>query len=259
MPVAAQGEFLDRYYLAYRPLREIPRKHFIWEILLAGTVLLFPTHSVAQIGIGSGLRADRPARSLKSLRDQNVVKQRFDFSCGAAALATLLLYGFGEEVTERQALVDLFSLLSAEEKEVVNKEGFSLLHLQRVAEARRYNAQGFRLQPEQLSLLGGPVIVFIQPRGYKHFAVLRGVRGDRVYLADPSRGNIRMPTYRFLEDWVGDDGKGIIFVVEPESGLPSSSMPLNLVESGLSKPEILTAREMLAVGNPLVRLPGVWK
>ncbi len=192
---------------------------------------------------------------MKDLRDQNLVKQRFDFSCGAASLATLLRYGFGENVTERQVLEELFDLLSEEEKTVARSEGFSLLHLQRVAQARGYNAQGFRLAPEQLAMLGGPVIVFIEPRGYKHFAVLRGVRGDRVYLADPSRGNIRMPAYTFLDGWLQDDGKGIIFVVEPPTGLPDSEMPLTLAKKGLPQPEIMTAREMLAVGNLLVRLP----
>ena len=59
-----------------------------------------------------------------------------------------------------------------------------------------------------LPRLGGPVIVFIEPRGYKHFVVLRGTRGDRVYLADPSRGNIRMPAYRFLDSWLGENGTG---------------------------------------------------
>ena len=192
---------------------------------------------------------------MKDLRDQNLVKQRFDFSCGAASLATLLRYGFGENVTERQVLEELFDLLSEEEKTVARGEGFSLLHLQRVARARGYNAQGFRLAPEQLAMLGGPVIVFIEPRGYKHFAVLRGVRGDRVYLADPSRGNIRMPAYTFLKGWLQDDGKGIIFVVEPPTGLPDSEMPLTLPNEGLPQPEIITAREMRAVGNSLVRFP----
>ena len=192
---------------------------------------------------------------MKDLRDQNLVKQRFDFSCGAAALATILRYGFGENVTERQILVELFGLLSEEEKAIRRSTGFSLLDLQRVAQAKGYNAQGFRLAPEQLALLGGPVIVFIEPRGYKHFAVLRGVRGDRVYLADPSRGNIRMPAYNFLESWLQDDGNGIIFVVEPKTGLPGAPMPLTLTEKGLPQPEIMTAREMLAVGNTLVRVP----
>jgi hypothetical protein len=39
--------------------------------------------------------------------------------------------------------------------------------------------------------------------GYYHFAVLRGVAGDRVYLADPERGNLRMSIGRFLDEWAG--------------------------------------------------------
>ena len=139
----------------------------------------------ASVRVGSGTRVELPLRSMKDLRDQGLVKQRFDYSCGAAALATILRYGFGDEVTERDILTELFELLSEDEEGLRRKEGFSLLDLQRVAQARGYKAQGFRLEPRYLAKLAGPVIVFIAPRGYKHFAVLRGVRGDRVYLADP--------------------------------------------------------------------------
>jgi hypothetical protein len=84
---------------------------------------------------------------------------------------------------------------------------------------------------------------------------LRGVKGDRVYLADPSRGNIRMPAYTFLESWLQEGGTGIIFVVEPKTGLPNDKVPLALNVEGLPQPEIMTVREMLAVGNPFVMLP----
>ena len=231
------------------------RQRLISASCAFGAVALLVTPSAAQIGIGSGVRVDAPTRSMKDLRDQNIAKQRFDFSCGSAALATLLRYGFGERVTERQILVGLFDGLSEDEKTVRRRTGFSLLDLQRVAQARGFNAQGFRLEPEQLAMLGGPVIVFIEPRGYKHFAVLRGVRGNRVYLADPSRGNIRMPAHTFLKDWLQNDAKGIIFVVEPKTGLPDAKMPLTLPKDGLRQPEIMTVREMLAVGNPFARLP----
>ncbi len=209
----------------------------------------------ADIGIGSGTRVNVPLRSMKDLRDQNLIKQRLDYSCGAAALATILRYGFGDEVTEREILVDLFDLLSEDEKGLRRKEGFSLLDLQRVAQKRGYKAQGFRLAPESLAKLGGPVIVFIEPRGYKHFAVFRGVKGDRIYLADPSRGNVRMPAYRFLDNWLREKGKGIIFVIEPKDGLPDGDFPLGLLGDGLPQPEIMTVREMLSVGNPFLRLP----
>jgi hypothetical protein len=166
----------------------------------------------------------------------------------------MLRHGFGEPVTERDILNQLFGLLTEEEQPAVRDTGFSLLHLQRVAQARGYNAEGFRLTPDQLAKLAGPVIVFIEPRGYEHFAVLRGMRDDRVYLADPSRGNIRMPAYRFLEDWLQDDGRGIIFVVEPRTGRTEGTTPLTPGNTGLPQPEIMTAREMLTLGGSLARL-----
>jgi predicted double-glycine peptidase len=192
---------------------------------------------------------------MKDLRDANVIKQRFDYSCGAAALATILRFGFGDGVTERDILKQLFGLLTGEELQVTLSQGFSLLHLQRVAQARGYQAEGFKLEPQSLSQLGGPVVVFIQPRGYKHFAVLRGIKDDRVFLADPSLGNIRMPMYQFLENWLDDSGTGIIFVVEPTTGVPEGVTALTLTAQGLVQPEIMTARELLAVGNAFTVLP----
>jgi len=209
----------------------------------------------ANVGVGSGIRVERPLRSMKDLRDTNVIKQQFDYSCGAAALATILRYGLGDSVTERDVLQQLFRLLPPDELQTTLMQGFSLLHLQRVAQARGYRAEGFRLEPRFLAQLDGPVIVFIQPRGYKHFAVLRGINDDRVFLADPSLGNVRMPIYRFLDDWLDkSSGTGIIFVVEPTSGGSNRNSPLNLSIQGLAQPEIMTARELLAVGNPFVTL-----
>jgi uncharacterized protein len=222
---------------------------------VAAAVALPALGWAANIAIEPGLRIERPLRSMKALRDANVVKQQFDYSCGAAALATLFRYGFGENVTERDVMVQLLGSQTAEQLQITLQQGFSLLDLQRVAQARGYQAEGFRLQPQALSQLSGPVIVFIQPRGYRHFAVLRGIRGDRVYLADPSLGNIRMPMYQFLESWLDSSGMGVIFVAEPRTGAPEQRTPLTLSITGLPQPEIMTAREMLAVGNPFVALP----
>jgi uncharacterized protein len=217
------------------------------------SLAISPATVAAQVVVGSGLRVNRPTLSIKDLRDQHVVKQRFDFSCGAAALATLLRFGFGANITEPQLLTDLYGLLSAEEKQVVRDTGFSLLHLQRVARSRGYNAEGFRIAADQLSMLSGPVIVFVEPRGYKHFAVLRGIEGDRVHLADPSRGNVRLSRHVFLHEWLQPDNSGIIFVVEPKTGLPNNNTPLRVPKRERPYIELMTAREMMVIGNVLVR------
>ena len=44
--------------------------------------------------------------TLKELRDQYVVKQDTDYSCGAAALATLLTYYFGRRAQNNRSRVN---------------------------------------------------------------------------------------------------------------------------------------------------------
>lgn len=222
-----------------------------------GIVLAHTLHGGADVRaepLPSGTRpAEQKSSSLKSMvdfRDENLVRQQFDYSCGAAALATLLRFGFGEAITERQIVDDLFAGLEQEAAATREKEGFSLFDLQQVAQRRGFKAEGFELEPQYLAQLNGPVIVFLETMGYKHFAVLKGVRGDRVYLADPSRGNIRMPAYRFLQAWMRN-GVGIVFVVEPRDAQPGRMNVLRPSSSGMTQPEIIGVRELLAVRAPL--------
>jgi predicted double-glycine peptidase len=149
--------------------------------------------------------------TLKELRDQNIVKQTLDTSCGAAALATLLKYYYKEDVTEAEILARLQNILAnLTEAEWSHKKriGFSLLDLKKVALEKGYRSAAFELKLEQLRRLTAPVLVYVHPFDYHHFAVLRGVVGDRVYLADPSRGNLRMSLDRFEEEF-----GGVIFVL----------------------------------------------
>ncbi len=231
------------------------------SVLHLALTLMFavtPYQAIATtVEIGSGLRVHVPLKSWRALRDENLVIQRFDYSCGSAALATLMRYAHGRTVGEKAILDTVFQTLPRQDRRARKEKGLSLLDLQRAAEHYGFHAQGFKLRADQLPKLKGPVIVFISPGGYDHFAVLRGVRGGRVYLADPSSGNVRMPAYRFLESWLGSDGKGIIFAIQrkdPRSDQPTKLKPLG---DGLAQPEILAARQMLAVGNLLTRMPAL--
>lgn len=149
--------------------------------------------------------------TLKEIRDRYVVKQELDYSCGAAALATLMINYFGERTSERDIL-DLLNirLKNLTEEEISRKKrvGFSLLDLKYVAQKKGYQAAGFRLSLQQLTQIVSPVIVFVRPLGYHHFAVLRGISGDRVFLADPSRGNLSMSTAHFSDEY-----GGVVFVL----------------------------------------------
>jgi len=217
-------------------------------VLILVTVFCIPPGNIvsaATIDTGQGNRVFLPVKSLKTLRDENLVKQAYDYSCGAAALATLLTYGLADPVTEQEILSDAMTSLSGEDFDLRKKEGLSLLDLQRVSKGRGHKAQGFRLAPEVISQLKRPVMVFIQPEGYEHFAVLKGVRGSSAYLADPSLGNVRMPLYTFLKIWLDESGKGIIFIVERSDGQWPGDYQLALPSVTFKDTGILSAGQLI--------------
>ena len=189
--------------------------------------------------------------SMRALRDAGVVKQAHDYSCGTAALATLLSYGLNDPVDERTLLRAVLKPLSPDQILALQKTGLSLFDLQKLAESRGHRAEGFRLHKSQLANLSFPVIVFIRPHGYEHFAVYKGLRGDRVYLADPSLGNVRMPLYRFLDMWADQTGIGVIFAVERADGEWPEHFALQLKGATGTPVEELSAAHLREIGKPL--------
>lgn len=206
----------------------------------------------AQMPVNVGAaRASIQVNSVRALRDAGVVKQRYDYSCGAASLATLLSFGLDDPVDEDWVLKTLLEPLSSDELGALQKKGLSLLDLQKLAQIRGHKAQGFRLAADQLARLKRPVIVFIKPGGYEHFAVFRGVRGDRVHVADPSLGNVRMPLYRFLDMWADASGRGVIFAVERQDGTWPDRYALQVADDLVDRSETAALPRLLDSAKPL--------
>jgi len=220
-------------------------------LLAAGLAVALASTSagaaVQAVDVG-GTRVAGHVASFKELRDRAVVKQAHDYSCGAAAFATLLRYGLGVPITEEEILAEVFADAGEAEERLIKNKGLSLLDMQKAARRRGLRGQGFRLAPDQLPRLGRPVIVFIRPLGYEHFAVLKGVRGDRAYLADPSQGNWTLPLFRLVEMWAVEGGRGIIFVAERPGAAAPAGGPLEARGDGLPPP--LSTRQLLEVVRP---------
>jgi predicted double-glycine peptidase len=215
-------------------------------LLVASMVLAGCEHldeagpSSVQITSGT-LQISKSLTSWKDIRERNVVMQKFDYSCGAAALATLMQHYFGEPLTEADVLADMIKHLEPGQFEKVERLGFSMLDLKNFAERHGYRAAGVELDIADLPNLKGPVLVYLELYATKHFAVLRGVREDRVYLADPSRGNLRMRIDRFADEWPS----GIALVLgKPGFGTPPNT-PLAIDTMRPFRTELEAAREGL--------------
>lgn len=148
----------------------------------------------------------KPIRTFRDLRFRELMPQRYDFSCGTAALATLLHYGYGyEDVSE----VDLIKrmMAGADTKQVLTN-GFSMLDMKRYVESRGLRGHGFRVDIDALYRLKMPVITLMDIKGYKHFVLVKGAEAGRVFIADPALGHRVVFERDFTKDW-----NGIVFAV----------------------------------------------
>lgn len=164
----------------------------------------------AQVGPGA-----KPVRSLVELRYEQVVRQQWDLSCGAAAIATLLTYQLGHPVSEHD--VALAMLRRTSPLLVRARLGFSLLDLKIYAATQGFGAAGFGAMTLADLDVMAPVIVPIRRHGFRHFVVYRGRRGDRVLIADPSFGNRTLAAETFEAAWANNIGFIVFDPAEPHA------------------------------------------
>lgn len=152
-----------------------------------------------------------PVKTVAEQRFTDVVRQRYDFSCGSAALATLLRYHYDYNVEEAAAFRGMWS---HGDRAQIRRLGFSLLDMKRWLASRGVAADGYKVTLDQVAKTGVPGIALIQVKAYRHFVVVKGVRGDEVLLGDPSTGLSIMPVAEFKKAW-----NGIYFVLGEDQKL----------------------------------------
>lgn len=178
-----------------------------------------------------------PKETWMDTQFRHVVAQQEDFSCGAAALATLLQYYYRRDVEESDVLAlmddesgtEAYETESGEEVDVdevrerdlkeVKVNGFSFAELAGFAAEFGFRGEGYRADFEALRTLKVPVIAHIGTDWYQHFVVVREVTEEYVVYADPSWGNRRMTSGRFGELWgysEDEPGKGRILAILPD-------------------------------------------
>jgi len=143
--------------------------------------------------------------SMRELKFTDMVPQHTDFSCGAAALATILNYAYKKELTEEDVIE---GLLKVSDPEIVRQKGFSLLDIKNYTQSIGFRGRGYNVTPETLEKVTIPTIVLLNYKGYKHFVVLKKSTAEKAYIADPALGNRIMKRSEFDANW-----NGIVFAV----------------------------------------------
>ncbi len=188
-----------------------------------------------------------PVISVREAKFKSVIQQQFDYSCGSAALATLLSFHYNKPTTEAQAFEKMFEV---GDQDAIRESGFSLLDMKNYLDTIGMRADGFRISLDDLDDAGIPAIALIDTGGYKHFVVIKGLDGGDVLVGDPAFGSKVYVRADFEALW-----EGIIFVVRDETKIAQSNF--NIAEEWLARTRAPTqegvARQSLSAFE--LRLP----
>jgi uncharacterized protein len=185
--------------IGYRRLRPLAAALCVGAAMFAASPAGAGSLYLAGVAIG-GSAVTMNVESFQEKKYAATVAQQYDFSCGSAALATLLTYNYGIQVSEQNIFNDM---IEHGDKNVIAQSGFSLLDIKNYLTRHGLASNGYRAPLEKLAAVRVPAIALVNVRGYNHFVVLDGIRSGWVLLADPANGMRSEPVGEFERQWTG--------------------------------------------------------
>jgi len=189
------------------PVSTPASRMFAVALTLSASAALVPVHAQSTLDATHliGVPVKLPVHSMRDLRYRSIVSQQYDYSCGAAALATLLKYGYGIDIPEPELIRQMMAFSTPE---VVVKNGFSMLDMKKFVETIGLRGRGFRVNTDALYHLQIPVLVLMNIDGYEHFVIVKHAENGRIFIADPALGNRILLEEDFAKTW-----NGLVFAV----------------------------------------------
>jgi predicted double-glycine peptidase len=149
---------------------------------------------------------------------RTVVRQEHDYSCGSAALATLLTYHYGVKTTEADAFKAMYE---KGDQEKIRKVGFSMLDMKHYLADHGLTSSGYKMTLDEVAEAKTPVIALINIGVYRHFVVIKGVDARSVLIGDPALGLKTVPREVFSKMW-----NGIALALDTPAGGPPARFNL---------------------------------
>ena len=142
------------------------------------------------------LKAEFVVKSYQELKNERVIRQNYEQSCGASSLATMINLIDDENLSE----FDVLKLMSEQE---LKTDMVSFADLETVLSKLGYENKSYKINKENLDkLINIPMIVKIEddPR-FPHFVLIINYKGDFLEVLDPSHGEYISSKREFLRLW----------------------------------------------------------
>ena len=154
------------------------------------------------------LWAEFVVKSYQELKNENMIRQNYEQSCGAASLATLLNMSNFKQFTELE-------ILQAMNEKALNTDMVSFSQLIATLEKLGFEGGAYQIQRTSLDkLVGLPLLVKIEddPR-FPHFVIIINHKGDFLQILDPSSGAYISSKREFFSLWDRDKKGGFVLMV----------------------------------------------
>lgn len=156
--------------------------------------------STTEVSNGDKGMANVHVVSWRDMPFQTVKHQALDYSCGSAAVATLLTYVYGVQTNEEDVFKAMFA---AGDQAKIRREGFSLLDMSNYLNQKGFKAVGYKINYSTIEKEKVPFIALINNEGYNHFVVVKSLRAGSILVGDPNKGNVIYTRQAFVRMWNG--------------------------------------------------------
>jgi predicted double-glycine peptidase len=154
----------------------------------------------------------------KDVLFKGIDSQIHDYSCGTAALATLIS-GLYENIEEQKVIDVIF------DSEEAKNAGYTASQLESAAKKLGFNAEWRKISPDILPKIKQPVILLIGLNSdFAHYVVFKGIDNNEAFLADPIRGNIRIPYQDLIKEGINENyAKWYVMAIQSSAEQNTSS------------------------------------
>ena len=172
------------------------------KLLFVGCSLLIVIQAKVHI-LQNDMNIKKGVISWIEIKNKNLTRQKYDYSCGSASLSTILKYYYYQNISEKQILESVMKMKGITKENIVKKykedNGLSFLDLSSFVKDKGFKALGLALDMDALKKLQIPVILYVKIRKSEHFTVYKGMDDRYAYLADPTMGNTKVRLSKFKE------------------------------------------------------------
>ncbi|QBL11325.1 cysteine peptidase family C39 domain-containing protein [Campylobacter helveticus] len=170
------------------------------------------------------LKAEFVVKSYQEIKNEKVIRQNYEESCGAASLATLINILDDSNLTE----LDLLKAMSGQQ---LYTDMVSFADLNDAVKKLGFQSKSYKIDRKILeSIMSVPILVKIEddPR-FPHFVVIINHKGNYLQIFDPSYGEYISSKREFYSVWDRYNKGGFALVVNPKKQL--KDYKLNLPKS----------------------------